>query len=300
MLRTFRQLRRPGGCVSLVTRSGVRRGVTMTEVLVVIGIIALLIGILLPAVQYARESARMSDCRNRIRQIATAMSLHETQQGTYPRSVFRDSMLPFLEQVADVKQVALFACPSDSGNANGDFTVGRVSYAINAGLGSGDMAHAGVAPSNRGRLRSRDVLDGLSNTAMVGERLSFPSYAPQGVAWNEVPQDWKRTYQFYIRKPASIADFAVVCSQEIVRPLGTWYITDKYHHLLPPNSVSCVLTTESGAIGTGPYSSAGAAGSVHSGGTHVAYCDGSVHFFSSHTDITVWRAIGTIQGGETF
>jgi type II secretory pathway pseudopilin PulG len=52
--------------------------------LVVIAIIGVLVGILLPAVQSARESSRKSDCLSRIRQLALALSNHETSHGRLP------------------------------------------------------------------------------------------------------------------------------------------------------------------------------------------------------------------------
>ena len=48
----------------------------MVELLVVISIIAILIGLLMPAVQAARESARSTDCMNRVRQLALATHMH--------------------------------------------------------------------------------------------------------------------------------------------------------------------------------------------------------------------------------
>ena len=63
-----------------------RRGFTLVELLVVIAIIAMLVTLLLPAVQAAREAARRTQCLNGLRQIGLAWINHESAQGYFPSS----------------------------------------------------------------------------------------------------------------------------------------------------------------------------------------------------------------------
>lgn len=100
----------------------VRRGFTLVELLVVIAIIGVLVGLMLPAVQAAREAARRMDCSNRLRQLALAMMNYESAFHKYPalRSGTRGtttlngnserksafiSLLPFMEQTILSNQI---------------------------------------------------------------------------------------------------------------------------------------------------------------------------------------------------
>jgi type II secretory pathway pseudopilin PulG len=281
--------------------AGGRRGITVTEVLVTIGLISVLLGLLLPAIMAARSSAARVSCSNQLRQIALAASQYESIYSAFPGRRFFIQVRTGLEISGDQRTVALFACPSDRANANGDRSEGKLSYAVNDGFESSKSEHQGFLHSHSGVVKASEIRDGLSNTAMIAERLSFPWYAMQSVAWNERRNDWKRTLLTFREATSSPDEFEAICNNVAQFPLVVWYVTDRYHHLRTPNSQGCVRVDTNGfAIGEKQYGVGISAGSTHPGGVFVGYCDGSVQFVSDTISLSIWRAQGTRSGGEVF
>ncbi len=188
------------------------------ELIVVIAIVAVLIGLLIPAVQRVRDAANRSRCSNNLRQIGLAFHHYHGVFNFFPPGVsdrsgidpypfmsWNTRLLPYLEQDALWKQTTqayaqnptfqsdpphsglstvmlVYACPSDGRALRVGSTVGGMKVAFTTYLGvsgSNQFRGDGLLYLNS-RTRFADILDGTSQTLMVGER---PPSADGRLGW---------------------------------------------------------------------------------------------------------------------
>jgi prepilin-type N-terminal cleavage/methylation domain-containing protein/prepilin-type processing-associated H-X9-DG protein len=163
-----------------------RRGFTLIELLVVIAIIAVLIGLLLPAVQKVREAAARAKCQNNLKQIVLATHNYESSNGSFPpgcgpfpsalsgqRPSVQALILPYVEQAnkynlfdftqdvngaavneaARQQDVPFYLCPSDPSDGYRALNVsgvayGRTNYMCNIGRQAQPTPYSSGVPSN--------------------------------------------------------------------------------------------------------------------------------------------------------
>ncbi|MEI8379699.1 MAG: DUF1559 domain-containing protein [Planctomycetota bacterium] len=181
-----------------------RRGFTMIELMVVIAIIAMLLGLLLPAVQQIREAARRTECRNHLKQIGLALHNYHETHGSFPignvpgtNFTYQSMILPQLDQSAlysmikfnaagtcfDWKSslapdadpgnvlVKMYQCPSDPNAGLRTMTASGIYRPTNyLGVSGTTSADFDGALFSGSRTSFRDFTDGASTTLMVGER----------------------------------------------------------------------------------------------------------------------------------
>ncbi|MEZ6132221.1 MAG: DUF1559 domain-containing protein [Planctomycetaceae bacterium] len=280
------------------------RGFTLIELLVVIAIIAILMALLLPAVQQAREAARRTQCKNNLSQIGLAIHNYEASFEVLPPGTVNPDgpirnepqgyhmswivqILPMMEEShvfsavdfsesaygpANEKprtlQLRVLACPSDYKGLfeiDGVGTVVASSYA--ASFGGADVA---IDSENNGLLflnsgiTREQIRDGSANTILLGEKI--------------YPRDTK-DLGWMSGTSATLRNTGVAINQG-------WDVKNYF------SRTDTEKTTPPGATATGGFSS------MHSGGANFVLADGSTRFISESIDTTVFSHLGNRQDLE--
>lgn len=312
------------------------KGMTLIEVLVTMGVLGILIGLLVPAVQSARESARRLGCASNLRQLGLAIHQYAGVWETLPPTRLdrerphrffgisynfsaQSRLLPYLElsplydsinflipgqqtspsienRTAGSTSVAGFLCPSEPREK-----AGANSYRVSLGPTPDDLLRVPGAFSVRGTDPLSCITDGLSHTIAMSEKPVGSSKGSRFDSWSDSVALLRfslfRDEGAWIRACRSI-DPRTTRPELLHQQVGaTWLSSSGIF-----TSFQVVLPPNShipdcSIFGFAP-SGLYTARSRHPGGVNTLMADGAVRWAPSTIHRNVWQALGSRSGAE--
>jgi prepilin-type N-terminal cleavage/methylation domain-containing protein/prepilin-type processing-associated H-X9-DG protein len=308
-----------------------RAAFTLIELLVVIAIIAVLVGLLLPAVQKVREAANRAKCTNNLKQLGLAMHNYHDSRNVLPPGSRRklndpsyvgpgewyddhgwySQMGPFIEQDNWYHLINLEKSFSDEVNDKAR----RFEMPIFACPDDG-LKHNEWPSATWARIRGNYVVNfGNTNYGQTTKAGVLFGGAPFGISksshFGDITDGLSNT--LLMGEVITVGDTTIYWGgplSDFSTSLGgqtfeAWLtpnsptFDDVARVCPPPNALNgipgCNLIGDNDKTGDQSF----AARSKHPGGVNAALCDGSVHFFSNSINLAIWRALSTSRGGET-
>jgi len=311
----------------MVSRVRVRRsGFTLIELLVVIAIIAILIGLLLPAVQKVREAAARMKCSNNLKQLAIAVHSYHDAQGRFPYNgdpvanagcctsatarqwSWIARILPYIEQGNLFTQGGMGNSPEPVQDTSNATILNFIKVVIPTLRCPSDLS-----PETRNNTANWAAvpMGTTSYKGVSGGNWAWGNYpfTPTGGSNNGLDLGngifWRSDYGRKLRME-NIADGTsntLMIGEDIssmnIHNAWCYSNTSNGTCAIPLNLGSAPLTAPSGVdVTAGNWPNVYSFRALHTGGANFALADGSVRFVSANIDIVVYRNAASYAGGE--